>query len=202
MDKINIVLVDDHLLFLNGLKASLTIYSFVEVVATFTNPKEALTFIKKSTNVDLIITDISMPDVNGIEFIKQVKKLNLSLKTLVISMFQPLHYEHKFYDGYLLKDTDISIVIEAIKSIVYNETSYFYDDISDASTFAFSKNIVTKREREIIILITEEHTVEEIAAKLFLSRHTVETHKKNIFLKLQVKTNAGLVKKAIQLGYI
>ncbi len=200
MHKINLILVDDHQLFLNGLKASLEKYEFISVLEMFTNGKKALSFLKNNT-VDLIITDISMPELNGIEFIKKVKEQH-AVKFLAISMFKPPHYQTNFYNGYLLKDTDISIVIKAIKSIVYDEVSFFYDDISNSEKFTFTKSIVTKRELEVIRLIGEEFTVDEIAEKLFLSKHTVETHKKNIFLKLQVKTNAGLVKKAIQLGYI
>lgn len=201
MQQIKVILVDDHRLFLNGLKASLKNYDFIHVTNTFTNVTHAMSYLK-TEEIDLVITDISMPEINGIEFIKKIKEQNASLKILVISMFKPLHYQTHFYDGYLLKDTSITIVIEAIKSIVFQEKSFFYDDISSVNQFSFSKNIVTKREKEIIGLITEELTVDEIASKLFLSKHTVETHKKNIFFKLQVKTNAGLTKIAIKLGYI
>jgi DNA-binding NarL/FixJ family response regulator len=117
-------------------------------------------------------------------------------------MFEPLHYKRNFYNGYLLKDSDITTVVKAIETIVYEHKTFFYDDITSSDEFVFTKNIVTKREKEIIQLITQEKTVEEIAEQLFLSRHTIETHKKNIFFKLQVKSNAGLVKKAIVLGII
>jgi len=85
---------------------------------------------------------------------------------------------------------------------VLDNTSFFMPKKEQLEKFDFTNKLVTKREKEIIVLIGEELTVDEIAAKLFLSRHTVETHKKNIFLKLQVKTNTGLVKKAIKLGFI
>ena len=201
MEKISLILVDDHDLFLNGLNASLKNYDFINVLSTFNTAEQAIHFLK-TTPVDLVISDISMPNINGIEFIKTIKSINNNLKVLVISMFEPLHYKRNFYNGYLLKDTDIKIVVKAIREIVYGNTSFFYDDIPTATEINFSKSIVTKREKEIITLITKEHTVEEIAEQLFLSKHTVETHKKNIFFKLQVKTNAGLVKKAIVLGII
>ena len=94
------------------------------------------------------------------------------------------------------------MVIKAIKSIVLEGISFFIYEKKNIDTFNFTTKIVAKREQEIISLIAEELTVDEIAERLFLSRYTVETHKKNIFLKLQVKTNTGLIKKAIQLGYI
>lgn len=201
MQRIKVILVDDHDLFLNGLKVSLSSHAFIEVVATFNEAKKALNFLKKQS-VNLVITDISMPEINGVEFIKKLRQLTPQIKVLAISMFPPLHFEKDFYNGYLIKDASIETVTKAIKSIVYKNTPFFYDDISNSETLNFSKSIVTKREREIINLITQEFTVDEIAECLFLSKHTVETHKKNIFFKLQVKTNAGLVKKAIQLGFV
>ncbi|WP_062061255.1 response regulator transcription factor [Aquimarina longa] len=198
---INIIVVDDHHLVLNGLKASLEKYRFINTIHTFTNVKKAISFIYKNT-IDLVITDISMPEINGIEFIRKIKQHDTTLKILVISMFKPLHYEKNFYDGYLFKDTDITIITEAIQKIVYEQKTFFFEEISNLEKLSFSKSIVTKREKEIIQLIAKEFTVSEIAEQLFISKHTVETHKKNIFYKLQIKTNVGLIKKAFQLGYI
>ncbi|MEX6625859.1 response regulator transcription factor [Tenacibaculum salmonis] len=199
--RIKIVLVDDHLLFLEGLKASLSKYDFIEIVQTFDTANKALNFLKKE-KVDLVITDMSMPELNGVEFIKKLKKENSNLKVMVISTFNPIHFEPSFYNGYLLKDADITEVIKAIKSIVYKGIPYFHKSMDTKNQLNFSSKILTKREKEIVNLIAKEYTVDEISTLLFLSRHTIETHKKNIFLKLQVKTNVGVVKKAIQLGAI
>ena len=174
MEKIKVILVDDHDLFLTGLKASLNNYNFIEVAATFSEAKNALVYIKKQY-IDLVITDISMPGINGIEFIKKIKLHTPQLKILAISMFPPLHFEEDFYDGYLIKDASMETVVKAIKSIVYKNKPYFYDDIPKSEVLGFSKNIVTKREREIINLIAQEQTVDKIAESLFLSKHTVET---------------------------
>ncbi len=201
MKKVRLLLVDDHELFLHGLRASLISFDFIGDVQTFTEVKQAISFVKNEY-VDLVITDISMPEMNGVEFIKMIREIQPLQKVLAISMFPPLHNERNFYNGYLLKDTKMDVVIKAIKTIVYEGGTFFYDSIENAPMFTFAKNIVTKREKEIIQLIAKELTVDEIAEQLFLSKYTVETHKKNIFLKLQVKTNAGLVKKAIQLGYV
>jgi len=200
MKQISVILVDDHQLFLEGLKATLAKEEDILVVKTFTKAAKALTFLKKEM-VDLVITDISMPEINGIEFIKKLKKINSDVKVLAISMFKPIHYEKQFYNGYLLKETDSTVVIKAIKRIVIDHEPFFLYEKENLPKLDFDVKIVTKREREIIGLIAEELTVDQIAERLFLSRHTVETHKKNIFLKLQVKTNTGLVKKAIQLGF-
>ena len=201
MKKIDILIVDDHELFLHGLKASLVTCDFINNVRTFTDVKQAVSFVEKG-NVDLVITDMSMPEINGIEFIKKIRKIHPLQKVLAISMFPPLHNERNFYDGYLLKDAKMDLVIKAIQKIVFDDGTFFYDKLKNTPSFTFAKSIVTKREKEIIQLIAQELTVDEIAEQLFLSKYTIETHKKNIFLKLQVKTNAGLVKKAIQLGYV
>jgi len=198
---IKVILIDDHQLFLEGLKAMLNNEATIEVSQTFTKAKKALEYLKRNT-VDLIITDISMPEINGVEFIKKLKQFDEITKVLAISMFKPIHYEKNFYDGYLLKETESIIVIKAIKSIVVDNIPFFLHEKENIGAFDFKSTIVTKREREIITLIAEELTVDEIAERLFLSRYTVETHKKNIFFKLQVKTNTGLIKKALQLGYI
>lgn len=97
-------------------------------------------------------------------------------------MFPPIHYERNFYNGYLLKDADITTVVKAIHSICYDNMPFYSDDFSKKEALTFTKNIVTKREREIIHLIADELTVDDIATQLHLSKHTVETHKKTFFL--------------------
>ena len=117
-------------------------------------------------------------------------------------MFQQIQ-SFRGIDGYLLKETSYSELIKAIKEIVLYDKKYFYDAYSKGSeTLEFKKTILTTREKEIVNLIANQYSVDEIAEQLFLSRYTVETHKKNIFQKLQVKNAAGLIKKAIYLGYI
>jgi DNA-binding NarL/FixJ family response regulator len=132
-----------------------------------------------------------MPNMNGIEFIEKVKKQHPYLKILVISMFQQI-ISRKMIHGFILKDASSEEFIKAIKEIVIHENSYFKDK-SKILIKQTTKSSLTKREKEIVVLIAQD---------LFLSRTTVETHKKNIFLKLQVKTNAGLIRKALMLGVI
>ena len=149
---------------------------------------------------ELLITDISMPNMNGIEFIEKVKKQHPYLKILVISMFQQI-ISRKMIHGFILKEASSEEFIKAIKEIVIHGNSYFKDK-SNTLIKQTAISSLTKREKEIVLLIAQEKTVNEIAQDLFLSRMTVETHKKNIFLKLQVKTNAGLIRKALMLGVI
>ncbi|HJY13938.1 MAG TPA: response regulator transcription factor, partial [Flavobacterium sp.] len=104
-------------------------------------------------------------------------------------------------DGYLLKDTESEVLIESIKKIVWNNDKVFHKDFQTVK-FDFNKSIVSKREKEIIDFISKGFTTDEIAEKLCISKHTVETHRKNIFNKLYVNNIAALVKTSIMLGLI
>lgn len=135
------------------------------------------------------------------EFIKILKRQYPSVKILVLSMFEN-QQTYDGIDGYLLKETNKDILIEAINGIMRNEKKYFNANQNSSNSFEFKKSILTKKEKEIIQLIAQENTTEEIAKKLFISKGTIESHRKNIFLKLQVTNVAGLVKKAVYLGVV
>jgi len=201
MKPINIILVDDHALFLDALQKVLSSHESFNIVSTYHHAAEALNGIKKQ-DVDLVISDISMPDMNGVELVKQIKKEKPATKILMVSMFPSIN-EIQHIDGYVLKETSYKELVHAIHTIIEGK-KYFYNgyESSDKTSIEFKKSFVTNREKQIIQLIAQEFTVDQIADQLFLSRHTVETHKKNIFLKLQVNNMAGLIKKALYLGYI
>ncbi len=200
MYKIKVILVDDHVLFTQGLAAALANENDIEVMATFSDARKALKALENDIP-DLLVTDISMPDMNGIEFIQKLRRKYPNLKILVASMYEQM-ISSKNINGYLQKDSNTTEFIEAIKKIVFDDEKYFKKNNAQNIISEFNKNILTKREKEIVQLISKELTVSEIAEKLFISKLTVESHKKNIFLKLQVNTNAGLVRKAIVLGFI
>ena len=200
MPKIHLILVDDHLLFTAGLVASLEKENEIEIMATFSEAKKALQFLKTKTP-DLVITDISMPSMNGVEFIKKIKIQNPSIKIMVVSMYQNM-ISPKEIDGYLLKDSPMSLFLETIKKIVLEDTKCFQEETTPVLISEFHTHLLSQREKEIVGLIASEFTVNKIAKQLFISPLTVESHKKNIFLKLQVHTNAGLIKKAMSLGYL
>ena len=199
MNKIKLVLVDDHPFFTEGLSTALSLEEDIEIIATFPDATEALDALENMTP-DLLITDISMPNMNGVEFIQKAKSKFPNIKIMVASSFHQM-LPSKDINGYLLKDATIDEFLKAIKKIVIDDEKYFKSDESQSNVSEFNKQILTKREKEIVTLIAKEQTVNEIAENLFISRLTVETHKKNIFLKLNVSTNAGLVKKAIILGF-
>jgi hypothetical protein len=199
-NKIKIALVDDHQMFLDGMISVLSNQNEFEIVFVENNPQVAL--LKIRTNIpDILISDISMPEMNGLEFIKLVKKDFPDIKILVLSMFESLQSVQDI-DGYLLKETNKEKLINTIKDIVQNDKKHFGTGQIIENTFDFKKSILTDREKEVIQLIADEYTTDQIAEKLNTSKSTIETHRKNIFYKLQVKNIAGLIKKAIYLGVV
>lgn len=199
-NKIKIALVDDHQMFLDGMISVLSNQKEFEIVFVENNPQVALSKIR--TNIpDILISDISMPEMNGLEFIKMVKQDFPHVKILVLSMFESLQSVQDI-DGYLLKETNTKELINTIKDIVQNDTKHFGSRQIIENTFDFKKSILTDREKEVIQLIADECTTDQIAEKLNTSKSTIETHRKNIFYKLQVKNIAGLIKKAIYLGVV
>ena len=198
--KIKIALVDDHQMFLDGMISVLSNQKEFEIVFVENNPKKALLKIK--TNIpDLLISDVSMPEMSGLEFVKMVKHDFPEVKILILSMFKNLQ-SNQDIDGYLLKETSKDELIKTIIDIVKNDKKHFGSEQITKDTFNFKKSILTDREKEIIQLIANEHTTEEIAEKLSISTNTIESHRKNIYYKLQVKNTAGLIKKAIYLGVV
>ncbi len=198
---VKIVIVDDHQIFLDGLKSVLEKVPNFEILFIETDSTKAFERIKNSIP-DIIITDISMPIMNGIELSKKIKLFNPKIKILALTMFNNFQ-KIDYIDGYLLKETDKVHLIDVIKSIVFDDKKIYtneYNNLEDS--YEFSKSILSDREKDIIKLIANEYNSEEIAKKLFISKLTVETHRKNIFLKLKVKNIAGLVKAAMSLGII
>lgn len=197
---IKIIIVDDHKMFLDGLVSVLSSEKNVNILFVENQAKLALLKIKENIP-DIVITDISMPEMNGLEFIKILKKEYPEIKILVLSMFENIQ-SIKNIDGFLLKETDKKELINAINGIVLRDEKHFAETTNNKKEIEFNKSILSKREKEIIRLIAQEHTTEEIADKLNISKHTIEAHRKNIYFKLQVKNTAGLIKIAIQLGVI
>jgi DNA-binding NarL/FixJ family response regulator len=196
---IKIVLVDDHQMFIDGMMAIFSQEDNMQILFVENNAKIALKKIKTQIP-DIIITDVSMPEMNGLEFVKILKKDFPEIKILVLSMFQNIQSSEGI-DGYLLKETDKKNLIKAINGIVLRNEKYFAIQ-NKKNSLDFNKSILSPREKEIIQLIAQEYTTEQIAEKLFISKNTIDTHRKNIFYKLNVKNIAGLVKKGLYLGVL
>lgn len=213
MEKKKTLLVDDHQLVLDGISNLLTSVDEVEVVGVANNGKRALEIIE-NIHVDLVLMDIDMPIMNGLEATAQIKKSFPDVKIIILSM----HDEHAVIqkvmslgaDGYLLKNSDKEEFCNAIKKVLEGQ-KFFSADVTmallnkkESSTSSDSVTLAQLTEREIEILkkIAEGLSNKEIGDQLFISHRTVDTHRTNLMRKLDVNNIAGLVRFAIKNGLI
>jgi DNA-binding NarL/FixJ family response regulator len=207
----NLIIADDHKMFVDGLLSILKEAPELSVTLTAKNGAQVVKYlgINGVDNLHLLITDLTMPEMDGIELNKIVKEKYPSLKTLVVSMHIDGDMIDKLIrnnvDGYVPKNAEKDELLTAIRTIIGGE-KYFSAEIKRAYTDAMFENkkkeevSLTNREKEVLKLIAEENTTQEIADILFLSKHTIESYRKNLISKLQVKNLAGLTKHAIKIG--
>ncbi|TNJ47072.1 response regulator transcription factor [Tamlana fucoidanivorans] len=210
MNEIRLIIADDHELFRNGLKELLKKYDDVHVVTCVADGVAFFEALDNEKNIDIVLLDIGMPHMDGFEVLNKIKALNASIKPIIISMHDDGNYIAKCAKsgayGYLLKNTDQEELIKVIR-IVSQGKKYFSPSISEKminfmSVQSVSKDILSNKETEVLGLISEGLTTKEIAAKLFVSSRTIETHRANILKKLEVKNTAELIKKATQMNLI
>ena len=205
---IRLVLADDHVMLRQGLVSLLNEQDGMQVVGEANNGTEVLDILKNQT-VDVLLLDIEMPGMDGFDTLREVRKLKTPPKTLVLTMHKSPQFLKNIFsagaNGYLPKDSGKKILVEAI-STLFTSGSFHTPEtmklVMDGLKTSNKPAGISKREKEIIQLIADQHTTSEIAQKLFLSTHTVESHRKNILLKLGLKNSAGLVKYAIHRGLI
>lgn len=207
---IKIVIADDHELFSNGLKELLKNYDDIDVVATVRDGKEFIDYIKSNKAIDVVLLDITMPNMDGFEVLKHIKDIAPLIKPIIISMHDEGNYIAKCAKkgaySYLLKNTDQEELIKVLR-IVMQGKKYFSPKISEKMIDYMSENttsedILSSKENEVLELISKGYTTKKIAEKLFVSTRTIETHRSNIIKKLKVKNTAELIKKAVKLKLI
>ncbi|NAS12290.1 response regulator transcription factor [Poritiphilus flavus] len=205
---IRIAIADDHTVFREGLVSLLSEDNNVSIVAQAKNGKEVLEILENES-IDVLILDIEMPEMDGFDTIREIRQLDIEVRVLVLTMHSSLQFIKNILKagahGYLPKDVGKTTLLNALDTI--HRTGQFHspetakmimDDLrEDTHTTAISP-----REKEVIQLIADGYTTQEIAEKLYLSRHTIESHRKNILLKLGLKNSAGLVKYAIRKGIV
>jgi len=203
MKKYKIVIVDDHKIFGEGFGALLESNNF-RVLRIFQNPKFALDYFKKNSDVDIVFCDINMPNISGIDLLKLIKKINNEIKVIMISMYTDKNIINKTFknsaDGYLSKNCSIEDIKQAVKNAFTGKKikPKFTDQTKNSSDKFILKYKLTDREKEIIKLILEQKSNGEIALDLDISKRTVETHRKNIMLKLEVKNSIGIAVKCLE----
>ena len=199
-----ILLVDDHRILLDGLKFLIENQPGVEEVATANTVEEALVKVRSATP-DLIISDISIPEIGGIAFAKKVKSLFPQVKLIFLSMHEePYRVKEALStgaEGYVLKKAAHEELLKAVKEVV-GGGMYFSVEIQriliQRMRFPEDERILTDREKEILTLIFDEFSNKEIGEKLHISERTVETHRKNIYQKTKTNTLVGLLKFALE----
>ncbi len=207
MEKIRIIIADDHQLFRNGLKILLNAFPEFDVTGEASNGEEFLNLLKNS-EADIALMDINMPEMDGIEATKKGLKICPSINIIALSMYGEEEYYYKMVDagakGFLLKDSDISEVKEAIITI-NKGGSYFSQEllhhviqkIKHREHESKSANL-SKRETEILFKICEGLSNQEIADTLFISKRTVDKHRANLLGKTDSKNTASLILFAIR----
>ena len=205
---INVAIVDDQVIILNGLQKILAEAEHIQVSALYSSGSELLKGLE-TQQPDVLLLDIQMPDQSGIELAAIIAKKYPAVKMIALTNVDVLTQMKQMLQkgclGYLLKDVSPQILINAIET-VNNGEQFLNENLKKQLLSSLSgqdnKQIITRREKEILKLILEENTNQDIANKLFLSLRTVENHRNNLLQKLNVKNTAGLVKIALQEGLV
>lgn len=204
LKQIQVFIVEDHQVVIEGIVSLLQNEKEMCVVGHSATAKDCLDFFQTHT-ADVILMDINLPDMNGIELCSQIKKMYPSVMVLALSTFNQGVYINKMMEsgasGYLLKNAEKKEIIEALYTVMQGKIFYSFEAGKALTSARLKSNevpILTKREREILVLVTEGLTNSEISKKLFISIDTVDTHRKNLYNKLGVKNIATLIKYALK----
>jgi len=211
-----ILLADDHVMFRRGVRRIIQGIDNVEVVGEASDGLELLRLLK-DLDPNLVIMDISMPNLRGLEATREIKSVHPRVKVLILTMHKDREYLYHALtagaEGYLLKEDADGELISAIETLRKGGTfispllssqmaNIFVDKFRPGSEAFAPEEPLTVREREIIKLIAEGKSSKEIGELLFISSRTVQHHRANIMRKLDIKKTADLVKYAIQKGYV
>ncbi|MBI5868403.1 MAG: response regulator transcription factor [candidate division Zixibacteria bacterium] len=209
MNRIRVILADDHSLFRAGLRSILEAQPGFEIVGEAVDGHSTLACLA-ATPVDILLLDISMPGLNGIETLRRIGAQENSVKVITLSMHSDRYFIAEAFKagakGYLLKDSAIQELVKGIRTVmegnVYLSSTIagiLVDDyVALANATRRSANDLTSREREVLQMIAEGRSTKEVASQLCLSTKTVETHRKRLMDKLEIHSVAELTRYAIR----
>tara|TARA_B110000459_G_C16544960_1_gene463848 strand:+ start:519 stop:1169 length:651 start_codon:yes stop_codon:yes gene_type:complete len=199
-----VIIIDDHKLFTNGLSSILESIG-LRVMSTFESGKNALIYLQNN-EIDIIFSDINMQEIDGLQLCRRLKREKSEAKVIILSMYEDPNIVKEAFDcgasAYLSKNSEKEEIIKAIEKSLDNKTYVNKRllkkkvKVSKEDTFTLRYKL-TLREREVLKLLLDEASNREIGEILKISTRTVETHRKNIMLKLDVKNNIGLIKKSL-----
>ncbi len=207
-NKVSVLLADDHPIIREGIRAYLSEKSNIQIVGEAADGKEALAKARELLP-DIILLDIRMPHLNGIDVVKQLKKFSPKSRVIILTVYKSREYARELVSlgvlGYMLKDASPEELYRAIEEV--NKGNYYFsDEISDlilkAAIINFSGVHLSRREEEVLKLITNGMSNKEIASHLNLNTRTIETYRERIMNKLDIHNVAGLTKYAIAEGMI
>jgi RNA polymerase sigma factor (sigma-70 family) len=215
MPKIRVLLADDHTILREGIRMLLNAQEDIQVVAEAVDGREAVEKVREH-KPDVILIDIAMPNLNGLEATRQIRRDNPNARVLVLTMYESDEYVTQMLEagaaGYVLKKVAGSELVYAIRS-VYGGEAFLYPSITKRLVEDYLRRVesgqeratfdgLTEREREVLQLVAEGHTNKEIAERLNLSVRTVQNHRAHIMEKLGMHDRGELIKYAIQKGII
>ena len=202
----SVFIVDDHYMVIEGIRSLLQHERNIEWAGHASNAASCLAFLKQQ-QPDVILMDINLPDKSGIDLCKEVKDKYPSVFIIGLSTFNQQSFIQKMMEngasGYVLKNATQEELTEAIETVMKGKTY-----LSDEASQALRKNtdakvpVITRREKEVLELIVDGMTNNEIAQKLFIGVTTVDTHRKNLLAKLEAKNTASLVRIATQMQLV
>jgi DNA-binding NarL/FixJ family response regulator len=209
---INILIADDHTMFVDGMESILKVESDFVVVGKCYDGPAVLDFVKDN-NVDIVLLDVNLPAMNGIEVCKALAQSKPNVRVLAISMFNEESFVSEILNhgakGYILKNTGRDELLVAIRTVAKGD-SYFSNEVTEtimkslmnqrkasAKSSAFIPKL-SRREKEVLKLIAQEFTTQEIGDSLFISLKTVESHRSSLLSKLNARNSVGLVRIAIE----
>lgn len=202
---ITVFIVDDHYMVIEGIRSLLQHETAVEWMGHATNAASCLSFLKNQ-QPDVILMDVNLPDKSGITLCKEVRDLYPAVLVLGLSTFNQQAVIRNMMDngasGYLLKNASKEEIMEALAAVLKGKQYLSFEAAASMKEKEKGIPTITRREKEILMLIAEGLTNAEIAEKLFISIPTVNTHRKSLLEKLEVKNTALLIGKAIKYGFV
>lgn len=210
MEQIQVVIVDDHVMVREGIKQLLEMDGDIKVIGEAGDGEEGIKIIEK-TDPDVILLDVNMPKMNGLEMLQKLKETGIPRKVLILTIHNEVEYLLKAVEigvnGYVLKDSELAVLRKAIFSVHHGE-NYIQPSLAPLLMKRMQENTsevaegLTKREMEVLKLIAEGMYNKEIAEKLMISEKTVKNHVSNIFRKINVSDRTQAAVYAIKNGYV
>ena len=204
VEQINIMIVDDHPVVRQGLRAMLSSEPDIRVQGMAASAREAMYLIERE-QPDVVLMDLRMPEMEGIEAIKRLRRISPNIKILVLTNYGSDEYIVRATQagamGYLLKNTPQEEIVNAVR-VVHSDERYVPKDIAKRLFEAIGREELSPRELEVLVLVARGCTNKEVAQKLFISDKTVRNHVTSCLLKLQAKDRTEAVTRAIERGLI